>query len=378
MVSAGLADRDVEGVALDDRIAIAELRRRLRRRRNAREGFNEVGAGDSRVVRGAAAEELDPLDVEQFPGVEVESAEVRGVELVIEPSDECAHHGFALIQDFLVHEVRVPVAFVGVVLPLDRGGGFRDRAGVHGHGLEALRVDHRNLAVFEMHDLPGVAHERPHIGGNEHLAIADPDDDGRALARDHDAVRPRGIDDRDAVGAAYERECIAHPLLDGLLVGAGDEMRDDLGVGLGGELDPFGLQACAERRGVLDDAVVHHRDRVVRAHVRMGVGVARYPMGRPSRMPDSELSAKPLRQHRLELGELAGRLVHAQRVAGHQRDARGIVAAVLEPLQARHQDRSRSPIAYVADDSAHDITLLFVPVSASRGGCVSAVRFGHP
>ena len=83
---ARLADRDVERVALDDGVAIAELGRGLGRGRDAREGFDEVRARDARVVRGAAAEELDPLHVEQLARLEVEPAEVCGMELTIEPS----------------------------------------------------------------------------------------------------------------------------------------------------------------------------------------------------------------------------------------------------------------------------------------------------
>ena len=154
------------------------------------------------------------------------------------------------------------------------------------------------------------------------------------------------------------REGVAYPLFERLPVGARDEVDDDLGIGLGGEFDPLGHEARAQRRGVLDDAVVHHRDRAVRAHVRVGVGVGRRSVGRPSRVPDAELAANPLREDRFELGELAGRLVDAHRGAGDQCDAGGVVAAVLEPLEARHQDRSGAPVAYVSDDSAHGAGLL--------------------
>ena len=267
--------------------------------------------------------------------------------------------------------MRVSVTFVGVVLPLDGGRGLRDRPGVHGHRLKALGIDHRDLAVVEMHDLPGVAHERGDVGCDEHLAIADADDDRRALAGNDDAVRPGGIDHRDSVGAAYVREGVPHPLLERLLVGARDEVGDDLGIGLRDEFDPFGHEARAQCRGVLDDAVVHHRDGAVRAHVRVGVDVVRRSVGRPSRVSDAELASNPLRKNRFELGELAGRLVDAHRAAGDQRDARGVVAAVLEPFQAGHQNRSRAPVADVSDDSAHGSGLLFGSHRGRVGGVVT-------
>ena len=299
------------------------------------------------------------------------------MELTIEPPPQRAFDRLRLIENLLVHVVRVSVAFVGVVFPLDGGRRLRDRPGVHGHRLKAPGIDHRDLAVVEMHDLPGVAHERGDVGCDEHLAVTDADDDRRALARDDDAVRPGGVDHRDSVGAAYVRKGVSHPLLERLFVGARDEVGDDLGIGLRGELDPFGHEARAQRRGVLDDAVVHHRDGAVRAQVRVGVGVVRRAVGCPSRVSDAQLAAKPFGENRFELGELAGRLVDAHRAAGDQRDARGVVAAVLEPFQARHQDRSGGPVADVSDDSAHGAGLLFDPQRSSPmpGGAGTAGGF---
>ena len=161
---ARLADRDVERVALDDGVAIAELPRRLGRGGDAREGLDEVRAGDARVVGRAAAEELDPLHVEQLAGLQVESAEVRGVELAVEPTPERALDRLRLIENLLVHVVRVSVAFVGVVFPFDGNRELRDRPGVHRHRLEALGIDHRDFAVVEVHHLPDVAHERGDVG----------------------------------------------------------------------------------------------------------------------------------------------------------------------------------------------------------------------
>ena len=62
---ARLADGDVERVRLDDRIAVAELGRRLGVGRHARQRLDQVRAGDAGVVRRAAAEDLDAADVEQ-------------------------------------------------------------------------------------------------------------------------------------------------------------------------------------------------------------------------------------------------------------------------------------------------------------------------
>ena len=83
---ARLADRDVQAVLLDHRIAVAELRGRLGVGRHAGQRLDQVRAADAGVVGRAAAEDLDALDVEQVARREVEPAEVGGAELQVEPA----------------------------------------------------------------------------------------------------------------------------------------------------------------------------------------------------------------------------------------------------------------------------------------------------
>ena len=59
---AGLADRDVERVRLDDRVAVAELAGRLGVGRDPGQLLDQRGAHLADVVRRAAAEDLDPPD----------------------------------------------------------------------------------------------------------------------------------------------------------------------------------------------------------------------------------------------------------------------------------------------------------------------------
>src|SRR5215468_5669685 len=84
----GLADGNVQHLGLDDGIAIAELRRRLRVGGDPRERFDHVRAGDAGVVGRAAAEDLHAPDGEQIARRQVEAAQVRRAELRIEASLE--------------------------------------------------------------------------------------------------------------------------------------------------------------------------------------------------------------------------------------------------------------------------------------------------
>ena len=57
-------------------------------------------------------------------------------------------------------------------------------------------------------------------------------------------------------------------------------------------------------------------------------------------------------------------LVYAQLAVARAGDARGVVAAVFEPMQSLDQDRRRVALADIADDSAHDAALSAVDDSA--------------
>ena len=125
--------------------------------------------------------------------------------------------------------------------------------------------------------------ERGDIGGEEALAVTDPDHEWRVTAGRDDLVGLVGAD-RD------QREC---PLqasdhrphrVD--QAGPGDnlavqQLSCHLGVGLRGEL---GAQPLPEGRVVLEDTVVHHGDAA--RDVRMRVHVRGRPMGGPAGMAD--------------------------------------------------------------------------------------------
>ena len=140
---------------------------------------------------------------------------------------------------------------------------------------------------------------------------------------------------------------------------AADELRGDLGVGLGEELDALGEQLLLQRVEVLDDAVVDQGEPVVvAAAVRVGVAVGGAAVGRPAGVPDAGARGgeRVRLERRAEVLELAGALLGRDAVVGDQGDARRVVPAVLEPGQPLHHDLEGRVIhgpADVAHDSAH-------------------------
>ena len=177
-----------------------------------------------------------------------------------------------------------------------------------------------------------------------------PDEELRVVGREH---RQR-VSTADALqGGADGAEEV--PLVVGF-----DQVRNDLGVGVGGELMARCLQLGLQLGEVFDDAVVDDEDPVVTVGVRVGVDVSRLPVGRPARVADPQLASRHVGLELLDQHVHLGLGLGDARVVGlaggrhlQHGDASRVVAAVLEALQALHQDRSRLLVAEVADDSAH-------------------------
>ena len=132
-----------------------------------------------------------------------------------------------------------------------------------------------------------------------------------------------------------------------------DEVRDHLGVGVGIEAVARGFQFGAQLGVVLDDAVVHHRDALVR-HVRVRVDRVRHAVRGPARVRDAGAAGDRLRfVQRFELAHLAlGAHAREAPVLEH-RDTGRIVAAVLECLEAGDQHRNDIATGDGSNDSAH-------------------------
>jgi hypothetical protein len=353
---AGLADRDVEGVGLHHRVAVAELRRGLRAGRHPREVLDQLGSQLTGVARRAAAEDLHALDLARLADRQVEAAEVRGLEPVVDAPAQCALDGPRLLGDLLDQEVGVVADLGADDVPVDGGRALRRGPVVQGVRAVAVRRDRGELAVVEVDDLAGVADQGRHVGGDEHLLLADAQQHRAAVAGDDDLVRVLGVEDGEAVGA----DDLPERLPDGLLKVARtsrerrrDEVRDGLGVGLRGELDTIGGQLGAQLVGVLDDPVVHHGDTARGVGVRVRVLRRRLTVGGPAGVPDAGRATEAGRQVGGEVRDAAAHLADLEPAPHPHGDARRVVAPVLETAETLEQDRGRVLWPHVTDDAAH-------------------------
>jgi hypothetical protein len=202
-----------------------------------------------------------------------------------------------------------------------------------------------------------VGDERGDVRGEEGLALADADHQRRVPPRAHHHVRLVGVhrDQRERAlqPPAHQSHRLGEIRAGGELLG--EQMRDDLGVRLGGQLVAALRQLGPQQGEVLDDAVVHHRDPPRVVDVRVGVGVRRAAVRGPAGVPDARRAGRqrPAVQLLLQVEELAGLLRRRQPAVGQDGDARRVVAPVLQPLQPGHHDLERGLRPHVSHDSTH-------------------------
>ena len=136
-----------------------------------------------------------------------------------------------------------------------------------------------------------------------------------------------------------------------------DQVRDDLGVGLGLENVAFVLQLLLERQIVFDDAVVHHHDVALAIAVRVRVLFGGTAVRGPARVADAEGAIHRVHPDgffqiaQLALGAANGELL----VIAVDREARGIISAVFQALQAFQNDRNGAMGTNIADNATHNL-----------------------
>src|ERR1700761_7106394 len=141
------------------------------------------------------------------------------------------------------------------------------------------------------------------------------------------------------------------------MVLVGDQVDGHLGVGVAGKLDTGRLELVAQRRVVLDDAVVDDGDLARRVAVWMSVAVGGTSMRGPARVPQAGAAGQGrgvcLVERALQVGQPAGAPTDRQLpVSVDQRYARRVVASVLHPTQRVDDNVKGRLMDDVADDSA--------------------------
>ena len=240
---------------------------------------------------------------------EVQPAELGRAVLEDQPAAHGVLDRLRLLEDLLQHEVREAAALDLGEVPVDAVDLPRQRRGVEIDHAVAVAVDHRHVAVVEVHDLPACARgSRDASDARKFSPFPTPSSSGLPLRA---ATILSGFPARhhgDAVRALDLAQRLDHGLFQRAVVQLLDEVRDHLGVRVGPERMAVFLQRAAEHGRVLDDAVVHDGDATVVAQVRMRVALGGRAVRRPPRVTDPEHPIHRVGgEHRLELRDLSRR-----------------------------------------------------------------------
>ena len=149
------------------------------------------------------------------------------------PPKRLFDHG-GLLEDLLEHEMLVAALLGRRGVPRHVDDVAHDRRAVVTHQAVAVAVHHGHLALLEDDLAARVRQNRRRIGGDVHLAFADPDDQRAcAVAREDQTLGLVARDDAERVGAAHFGERLAHGVFEIVFVVVHlDEMREHFGVGL--------------------------------------------------------------------------------------------------------------------------------------------------
>ena len=236
------------------------------------------------MVRGAAGDDHDPAQV-----ADLELAQGERVEQPV-PADAVADrlgHGLRLLPDLLEHEGLVAALLGALVVPVDllRLGCVDLRA--VGEAADALGSHLDHLAVAWMEDDPGLAEKRRDRGGEEVLAVAEPDDERRLVPDAGEQVRLVVVDRHDREVALELRVDAGERLREIAVVLLLEKVDDDLGVGLRREGMAAPGELLLQLHVVLDDPVEDDRQpRRVAAGERMGVLLGHGAVRRPARVAE--------------------------------------------------------------------------------------------
>ena len=331
----------------------------LRFRRQPRPLFDEVFAEQRRVPRRAAREERHARERGEIAILETEAFELHTGLRRVDAAGQRALHRVRLLEDFLEHEVRVPVALDRLGVHRDGRRAPPDRAPIQPLNARLAASQNGDVPFFEHDRLEAASEQRRDVGREKRFVVAEAQHQRRpAAAHGDEHVGTIFGDARDGE-RAFQLLDRSRDGLDQIAAGLSamrlDEVRDDLGVGLRPERVPLRRQRRAKLLVVLDNAVVDDGQAVVAIDVRMRVHFAGTAMRRPARVRNPQRAGRraDLRELRLEVRDLAEGLADLQAVAVDRRHARGIVSAVLEPLEGGHEHVDGCARADVSDYAAH-------------------------
>ena len=271
---ARLRDHEHERVAVDDRVAVAELRRVLDLDRDARELLDQVLADQRRVPARAAGGDDDAVELPQLLRRQVQAAELapcpssgtRRPRIAFSSVSGCSKISLSMKWSKPPFSIwsRSQSIWLTPSSPI---------CASRSHDLVAVARQHRHLAVVEVDDLARVLRgSPPRRSRRSTRPVAEPDQQRAALARRDDLVRiVRSRSPRCRTCPRRARARRSPPPRDSPSNASSIRCASTSVSVSDTNLCPVFCEHRAQRAVVLDDAVVHHRDRALAVVMRVRV-----------------------------------------------------------------------------------------------------------
>ena len=263
--------------------------------------------------------------------------------------------GAGLLHDLLHHEVLIAALLGGLDVPdhVADGLGYLPAGAVVDGYLLGRQLG--KLAVFHVYDVLRPADQGSDVAGEVVLPDAEAEDEGACLLDAEQPARLGGAEHAQHVAALQARGRAHHRALEVAVVVLLQQVRHDFRVRLAGEDVALRLQLAPERGEVLDYAVVDDGEQPVLAQMRVGVGVRRRAVGRPSGVGYAAHAAQgvPVLGQLREVGYRAAGLDHLDALSVVHGHARAVIPAVFQPAKTLDKHRRGLGRAGKSYNSAH-------------------------
>ena len=285
---AGLADDDDQVPFPYDGVAIAELGGQAHLHAAPQHPLQVILAHHAHMVRRAAGHDVDAADGPDL--LRGHGQVLKHHAASLDPGGGGLADGGGLLHDLLEHEVGIAALFRSVHLPVHMVVLLFHRAQLTVVYPDAAAGQNGQLPVVHIGDVPGVADQGRHVGGDEVLPIAEAQQQGGVLPGGHQPVGIVGADNAQGIGPVHRVQQAVHGLKEvaAVAVVIVQQLGHHLRVRLGLEHIALLLQLLLQGDEVFDDAVVDHGELAALAHMGMGVDVVGLAVGGPAGVSDAQ------------------------------------------------------------------------------------------